>query len=158
MDLRLFGDLFPERAAPETRALTTRGYPGLPDDEYGLLDAYCVRPDCDCRRVMINVVARSQGRDFLASVSYGFEPDDEMRGPFLDPLNRQGPHAAALLELVATQLLDPVYLARLNEHYRAVKALGSASGPPARASSLPRRTARLDAPANRAERRRSRRR
>ncbi len=77
MYLTPFASIFPEQGARETRVITTIGYPGLPDDEYALLEAYCADPECDCRRVMLNVVGRHQGDKYLASVSYGFDAAED---------------------------------------------------------------------------------
>jgi hypothetical protein len=115
-----FVRLFPRQAANETRVLTTRRYPGLPDDEYGLVESYCPDPRCNCRRVMLNAVGRRQ-QAILATVSYGFDRDAAMAGPFLDPLNLQSAYADTLFRLVEGVLEDPAYLARLEAHYYQVK-------------------------------------
>src|SRR5438045_9155529 len=86
-----FNSLYPDVAKAETRSLTTRGYPGVPDDEYGLIEAYCPDPGCDCRRVMLNVVSRRQ-QAHIATISYGFDRDHELAGPFPDPLHRECAH------------------------------------------------------------------
>jgi hypothetical protein len=114
-----FVQFFPEKAVAETRTITTRGHPRLPDDEYALVEAYCPDPTCDCRRVMLNVLGRRQGH--LASISFGFDRDQEMAGPFLDPLNPQSRYSDVLLDLVTQVLADPAYVARLESHYRQVK-------------------------------------
>jgi hypothetical protein len=124
-----FDAMFPEQARREVRTATVRGFPGLPDGDYGLLEAYCADPTCNCRRVMLNVVGRSQGQ-VLASVSYAFnrdDPDDPFPGPSLDPLNPQSQYAPALLKLVTQILQDPIYVARLECHYYQVK--GAATDP-----------------------------
>jgi hypothetical protein len=115
-----FVRFFPQQAVAETRVLTTRGHPVLPDDEYGLLESYCVEAGCNCRRVMLNVVARRQ-QAVLASISHGFDRDKAWAGPFLDPLNPQSRYADVLLGLVEQVLADPGYVARLEAHYYQVK-------------------------------------
>ena len=110
----------PLKAATETRSASVRGRPDLPNGDYGFLEAYCSEPTCHCRRVMINVAGRSQGR-ILASVSYGFDRQGEFPGPMLDPLNPQSEYAPALLRLVTEILADPAYVARLEAHYYQVK-------------------------------------
>jgi hypothetical protein len=99
---------------------------------YGLLEFYCPDPDCDCRRVMLNIAEEKDPDRFLASISYGFDPDNEMeriadmQGPFLDPMNPQSKYAEALLDLVErTVLNDPRYVARLERHYALVKRAAS---------------------------------
>jgi hypothetical protein len=121
-----FVHLFPRQGVAETRVLTIRGSSLLPDDEYGLLESYCVEAGCHCRRVMINVAGRRR-QDILASVSYAFDRDDEWPGPFLDPLNRQSAYADVILDLVAQVLADPGYVDRLQAHYYQVK--GAVSDP-----------------------------
>jgi hypothetical protein len=117
-----FYELFPEQAWAETRSITIQGHPLLPDDDYGLIEAYCTDPKCDCRRVMLNVIGRQQGPDYLAAISFGFDRNKEHAGPFLDPMNRQSHYAPALLDLVIREILtDPVYVARLESHYRQSK-------------------------------------
>ena len=137
MTLTPFVRLFPAQAMAETRVLTILSHDVLPGDEYALLESFCVDPDCDCRRVMLNVVGRrQQARGFLASISFGFDRDDDLAGPFLDPLNPQSEYAEALFELVAAVLADPTYVARLETHYHQVKQAavaqptrGRAAGP-----------------------------
>ncbi len=50
---------------------------------------------------MLNVVGQQQmQKGYLAAISFGFDRDDEMVGPFLDPLNPQSEYAETFLELV----------------------------------------------------------
>jgi len=116
-----FIHLFPEQGTAEMRTFIIRGAADLPDDEYGLLELYCMDAGCHCRRVLLNVVGRRQ-QAVLASVSYAFDPNDEWPGPFLDPLNPQSSYAGVLLDLTAQILADPDYVARLEAHYNQVKA------------------------------------
>jgi hypothetical protein len=83
----------PELAARETRVMHTLvPQDGLPVGAYGLLEFYCPDPDCDCRRVMLNVAEEKDPNRFLASISYSFDSDSEieqlidMPNPFLDPM------------------------------------------------------------------------
>ena len=60
-----------ELAAKETRTATLfKPDDGIPAGSYGFLESYCPDPDCDCRRVMINVVEEKQPTQFLASIGY----------------------------------------------------------------------------------------
>ena len=123
----------PELAATETRVLTMIGSDrGLPEGIYGLLEYYCPDPTCDCRRVMLNVVEKENPAQFLASINYAFDPDDEMAGPFLDPLNPQSEHAEEILDLVQrVVLIDADYVARLERHYHLVKTAAAEPDHPA---------------------------
>lgn len=124
-----FALLFREQGEAETRTITTQGHAMLPDDEYALVEFYCPDPACDCRRVMLNVLPRRQAqRGYLAYISFGFDPDNEMAellgldNPCLDPMNPQSAYSPFFLNLV-TQMLedDPAYVARLESHYHQVK-------------------------------------
>jgi hypothetical protein len=117
----------PELAVKETRVLHLwASQRGVPPGSYGLMESYCPDPACDCRRVMLNVVEEKHPDRFLASISYGFDRDEEMAGPFLDPLNSQSPYAKELLALVEGVVLsDPRYVARLERHYALVKQAAS---------------------------------
>ena len=122
-DLIPFHLLFTETAERETRTVTLLGKRGAPSKTYGLLEAYCPDPTCDCRRVMINVVDVDHLEDgYLAAISFGFDRDADMAGPFLDPLNAQSPLASMLLEHVSVVLSDDAYVKRLERHYGLVKA------------------------------------
>ena len=119
----------PDLGAKETRTVTVfRSRKGIPAGTYGLIESYCPDPDCDCRRVMINVVERKRPGRFLAAISYGFDREAEDAGPYLDPLNEQCPYADALMRLVEEVVLsDASYVARLERHYDLVK--GAAADP-----------------------------
>ena len=45
-----FYERFKEIAMKETRSITIHNNPGLPDDDYGFLEAYCNDENCDCQR------------------------------------------------------------------------------------------------------------
>jgi hypothetical protein len=114
--------MFPERGSSECRVIHVVNNPYLPDGAYALMESYCTDPDCDCRRVMLNVVNPEISKeDYLASISYGFDREEEFAGPFLDPLNPQSKYAGELFTLVKMVLADPAYTARLEAHYKEVK-------------------------------------
>lgn len=127
MSLKPFYYFFPELAKQETRCITILDEgEGLPPGKYAFAESYCYDPDCDCRRVMLNVYCE-ETKQPLAAISFGFNADDDMRGPFLDPLNRQSEHANQLLDLARNLLLsDAAYVARLERHYRMVKDIDRA--------------------------------
>jgi hypothetical protein len=117
----------PELAVDEMRVMHLLvEQDGLPAGEYALVEHYCSDPDCDCRRVMLTVVRDDRPTRSLASISYAFDRDSEMPGPFIDRMNRQSRHAEALLELVQRAVLtDERYLSRLERHYAMVKQAAS---------------------------------
>jgi hypothetical protein len=129
-----FHEIEPELAKRETRTVTLiRGQGDLPEGAYALIESYCPDPACDCRRVMLNIAGKEQpDRGFLATINYGFDRDDDMAGPFLDPLNPQSEYSEALLELVTEAVLsDQKYVERLEAHYHLVKRAAADFGHPA---------------------------
>lgn len=101
-------------------------------DEYAFLEFYCDDLDCDCRRVVLRVMARQQPDKVFATINYGWEkesfyrkripwdpdaPRQIVRGS-LDPLNEQSEHAGHLLELFKRFVLDEPYRLRLRRHSR----------------------------------------
>jgi hypothetical protein len=136
MAMLTFNTLFPELGITEMRVLTIKGMGIVPDDEYGLLEFYCDELDCDCRRVIVNVVSRHT-QQFLASISYGWESIEfyekwtgnrkdalEAMGPYLDPLNQQSVYAPVFLSLFIQYVLpDLDYIERLKRHYQLFKSV-----------------------------------
>ena len=118
--------LLPELAGRETRSMSISppGLAGIPPGRYEFVESYCQDPDCDCRRVLINVIGEEQGR-VVATISHSFEPPRRnalvREQTFLDPINPQSKWSKALLEVFLTQVLDDVYADRLVRHYEAVK-------------------------------------
>lgn len=96
---------------------------------------YCPEVGCDCRRVVISVVAEP-GDNVVATLNYGWErasfyrrwsPGDplaaQMAGVFLEPSGRQSKHAEFFLRFFCDFVLpDPRFKARLRRHYRLFKA------------------------------------
>lgn len=136
MPYQPFHERFPEIAWKETRSFRTFRNPDLPDDEYGLVEAYCNEPSCDCRRVLFNVLSRKR-EELVAVIAYGWESTDyyvdwlghddplviqELKGPALNTASRQSELAPALLRAVEQVLQDSEYVERLKRHYRIFKA------------------------------------
>jgi hypothetical protein len=125
----------PDLARTETRSVTIKGHPLLPDGEYGLIEAYCNEPGCDCRRVMFNIFTPASA-SALAVIAYGWESAAfyarwfgqydmdiirQMQGPILNPGSPQSQVAPGLLLLVQEMLRDEAYVARLKRHYKLFK-------------------------------------
>lgn len=114
-----FDHLFPEIGRKETRSLTLTGLPG---SDYGLYESYCPDPQCDCQRVMLNIVSLSEQKQ-VATISYGFDRLARNAAPYLDQLNLQSQYAEAILAVIAEHLeTDHAYVLRLKAHYALVKA------------------------------------
>ena len=131
-----------DRAFDEMRALTFTGHPWVPDGTYGLLEFYCEKPGCDCRRVVLRVLREDTGQKSWASINFGWEPEafyvqwmsgnadaaEGMAGANLDPLNPQTEHAPALLAVIKDEVLtDEAYVARLRRRARRYRNRPNAS-------------------------------
>ena len=123
MSMMPYFNLFEKQARKETREVTFKGDPLIPDDDYGLLEYYCGDPECDCQMVMIGVVSRRQKKQ-IATIVYTFDPAHEIPGmsnPDLD-LAPQAEFAKAFLQWFADLLRDDhAYEDRLKRHYTQVK-------------------------------------
>jgi hypothetical protein len=127
-----FGDL----AWKETRSMKFIKDPRLAGDEFGFLELYCNDENCDCRRVMFDVLSKNRQKT-VAVIAYGWESREfyakwyrqndpeiiqQMQGPILNPGSHQSELASALLEKVREVLLtDPAYVARIKRHYQMFK-------------------------------------
>ena len=127
-----FHDYFPELAEEETRSFTVFDDARMPAGSYGLIESFCNKRGCDCRRVFFSVIS-SRSRQIEAVIAYGWESiefyaqwmgDDEldmirdMQGPILNPLSPQSHHAPAILEMVRDVVLqDTAYVDRVKAHY-----------------------------------------
>ena len=130
-----FYEKFPDLAVKETRVLNVFNHPGLPSDEYGLLEMYCDEPGCDCRRVMFNI-QRPNSKQADAVVAFGWESEEfykkwlgntpvdvqELQGPVLNSASHQSQLAPLLLQQVKFILEDAKYVERLQRHYAMFRA------------------------------------
>jgi hypothetical protein len=129
-----FYTLFRDLALQEMRTLTIQGDTELPDGEYGFLELYCDDVDCDCQRVIVQVISRGTGREIWATIAYGWQSVEfyeervgstvlalQCQGPSLDPINIQSEYAPALLRWFEVALRDPPYVERLKRHYALFK-------------------------------------
>jgi len=69
-----FYSVCPAIAETEMRWISIKIHPKLPDGDYGLADAYCADPNCDCRVIYLWVIAENAPGRILASINYGWEP------------------------------------------------------------------------------------
>ena len=141
-----FHSLLPEIAQREVRCVhvgpSSTPTQTLPADEYCYLEFYCEDLGCDCRRVFLQVVAKSEPGKTLASINYGWEseafyrkrmpwdpkaPGEIVRGS-LDPINSQSKYSAEFLALFQRVVLDESYRLRLREHYRLFRSTLAARG------------------------------
>ena len=124
---------FPEIGPAETRCADLTAASGtLPAGNYAFAELYCLDPNCDCRRVVIQVLEKSDPHKVWATINFGWEPKafyeakfswdksaaDEITAASLDPLNAQSPGANEVLiifrDIVAQ---DREYVKRIERHY-----------------------------------------
>lgn len=131
-----FYEKFPELSEEETRSITCFDHPGLPNDTYFLIEAYCSDAGCDCRRVFFNVVSMTN-KKVLAVIAFGWETNkyyekwmgddipeiiESLKGPILNIASPQSEFAPIILELVNNVVLkDTNYIERLKKHYKLFK-------------------------------------
>ena len=115
-----FSKRFPKVGEKETRVLTVlhkERESSLPPDRYGFVEFYCHRVGCDCRRVLISVIADEADR-IVATISMGFDGRNKVDGPYLDPISPQSEYSDELIHIFTDMINhDPDYLARLQRHY-----------------------------------------
>lgn len=138
-------EYLPELANKETRTITLpKSYNGIPAAEYALIEMYCNKKKCDCRRVFLYVVS-SLTKEPVAVIAFGWESEDfyakwmgfvkplnqqdlsdvkELKGPCLNRLSPQSKYAPEILKLVEECVLnDEMYVKRLKRHYKLFKEI-----------------------------------
>ncbi len=103
----------------------------LPRGEYFFVESYCNDPDCDCRRVFLNVV---HNNDIIATIGFGWESLEyyrewmdkehakDLKGPVLQTEGTNTKYAKEALNLIKDILLDDdIYIKRLKNHYEMFK-------------------------------------
>lgn len=151
MTMAPFFTRFPQLAVQETRLVTLQQSREIPDGEYAFFEWYCIDRACDCRRVLVEVMASTTGDQVWATINYGWESPvyymqwvggrelartmlaRGMAGATLEPLGVQGPYASAFLQLFEQAVGDAEYIQCLQRHYQLFK------GVPTPSKSLPRR-------------------
>ncbi len=134
-----FAKRFPELGPRETRTARFPDDDAVPRGNYAFLELYCEEEDCDCRRVLIQVIEESTPGKIWATISFGWDAPEWVTdgsdleglgvtasGAFLDPLCPQSEHAAEFLDLFEWMITqDPAYVERLKRHYAMFKGAQS---------------------------------
>ena len=139
MDFMPFYSRYKTMAVKETRRIKiTASDLGVPGGEYMLLENYCTDESCDCRKVMINVVAANPPQRILATIGYGWESVEfytkwmhgnkeiarSITGAYLELGGIQSKSAQHFLEVFKASLTEE-YVNTIKKHYRMFKKLRS---------------------------------
>lgn len=122
----------PKIASAETKVIINLNDNSFPKGEYIILENYCNDKDCDCRKVMINIVKEDE---IFATIGYGWEKVEyyqewvrdkklgiEMKGPSFEVAGKQSEYAKNILIFLKSYILkDPIYIKRLKKHYKLFK-------------------------------------
>ena len=126
-----------EVALREIRALVVHENSSqLPAGRYVFVESYCDDPECDCRRVFLQVVSHAEQERALLTINYGWERPEyyqnslqwrakvarEVAAGSLDPLSPRPAYAATFLKLFREHVVDNAYKTRLKRHYKLFKA------------------------------------
>lgn len=124
------------KACRETVCMPIFSHNVIPPGIYALLESYCDDPECDCRRVFLNVVNK-ETNEILATIGYGWEDlefyeewfgDKSMKeliqglkGPVLEVGGLQSEYAKCLLEHFKKYALNKESIEIWKKHYRLFK-------------------------------------
>lgn len=106
----------------------------LPTDTYVFIENFCIDENCDCRKVMINAISKSNNK-ILGTFTYGWEKleyytnwlfgDKELavklKGPEIELGGIQSEYAEILLKKFKELVEDEKYRERLKNHYQMFK-------------------------------------
>ena len=98
---------------------------------YAFLESYCDDPECDCRKVMINVINMKKSDTILATIGYGWESEKfyaewigdkkmgkEITGAYFEAAGVQTKYAGEFLQLWKLMTAqNKEYVNRLKRHY-----------------------------------------
>ena len=150
MSMSPFIDQFPDVAGKEMLVLHIQE-PNLPmpPGEYAFFECFCINPDCDCRRAVLQVRSPQFPGRLLATINYGWESEAfytrwmhgdkkagrEITSAVLDLLNPQSDLADSLLDGFRDYVSrDSFYPQQLQRHYDMFKSTQTtAIAPPPKA-------------------------
>jgi hypothetical protein len=123
--------------AHQVRTVSIKESPQLPDGEYSFIDTYCVDPECDCRKTMIQVMHNGK---LVSIINYGWESSTfyenwmgssakdhsmpKMHGVSMDITSPDRVSTDGMLALF-NALLNDIWVAKFKHHYADVKAVMS---------------------------------
>lgn len=121
-----FYDEFPDLIRTEVRCVEFSNNSAdskslIPDGHYEFFEYYCTDINCDCKKVIINVISYDPNKSWV-SIHYGWGSDKYMSGFQLDPRSTNNPISKEFLELYKEMIRrDKRYAARIEKHYSQFK-------------------------------------
>lgn len=110
----------------------------IPEGLFALLESYCSDPECDCRRVFLNVIDKYDPKKILATIGFGWEDVEfyekwlgdknmkylakEMKGPILEPGGVQTKYSNDFLDIFKERILTEESIEIWKDHYEIFKA------------------------------------
>lgn len=120
MSLQPYSVIFPGTDEPVMAMQLDHKSGKIPKGNYGFIELYCTDKGCDCRRTTMFVL--NEKMQEKAAISMGFDPDDELAGPFLDEFHKQSPYAGQLLDIFVELINEyPEFVEAMHRHYREVR-------------------------------------
>lgn len=90
---------------------------------YLFVEAYCLLPGCDCRRVSLFVLKGRRSKP-VAVIEFGFDPDHPAAGPFLNENEKQSAEAKDLMHIFVAEInANPDWLKGMYQRYKQVRKL-----------------------------------
>ena len=109
---------------------------GLPAGSYFLIESYCIDKKCDCRKVMINVLAYGDMPNVSDTIGFGWEGIEfyrkwmggdpqgcKLAGIFMEPGSARTNRSEQYFELVSNALRNPNYVNLIKKHYQSFKGI-----------------------------------
>lgn len=122
-----FSELFPKEAQQETVLYHAPEDTLLPAGDYAFIESFCGNPECDCKKVTIQIefqdIARIEDNSPPTAVLvYEFNTSLSDVNPSLHPRLPMSPLANAAMSVFAEYVQShPEYVEKLSEHYFMVK-------------------------------------
>ena len=117
-----FPQIFPDSTDPVMTLTLAKKTGAVPKGSYGFIECYCTDPQCDCRRVLLIVLDDKMKQK--ATISFGFDQQGPMDGPYLETTGRGVAYAQDLLEFFVGALnSNSQWLERIYRQYREVRTL-----------------------------------
>lgn len=134
-----FYTYFPEIADKETKIvqILKSGVDIPPVGAYAIVESFCDDGKCDCRKVVLNVIAINQPGKILATIGFGWESISfyiawasgdrelakQMVDTYLEPLCIQSKYSEYFCNIVTDIVKDESFKSRILRHYQLFRGM-----------------------------------